>query len=118
MAKDTTPVAAVDHAAAADTPSPPGPYDDYAGKTMGVVALVLAFFTQIPALILGIIAWVWSKNVGISNVPAKVAVAVSSAFILLGILALVGWLILLASAFDGIGEIGGFGPMGPRFLDS
>ncbi len=118
MAKDTTPVAAVDHAAAADPATPPGPYDDYPGKTMGVIALVLAFFTQIPALILGIIAWVWSKNAGISNVPAKVAVAVSSAFILLGLLALVGWVILVASAFDGLGELGGFGPMGPRFLDS
>lgn len=118
MAKDTTPVAAVDHAAATDTATPPGPYDDYPGKTMGVVALVFAFFTQIPALILGIIAWVWSKNAGISNVPAKVAVAVSSAFILLGILALVGWVIVLTSAFDGFGELGGMGRMGPRFLDS
>ena len=118
MAKDTTPVAAVDHAAAADQATPPGPYDDYPGKTMGIVALVLAFFTQIPGLILGIIAWVWSKNAGISNVPAKVAVAVSSAFILLGILALVGWVILIASAVDGIGDLGGFGAMGPRFLDS
>ena len=47
-----------------------GPYEDYAGKTLGIVALVLSFSMQLPALILGIIAWVWSKKLGISNVPA------------------------------------------------
>ena len=84
MAKTIEPVAATEHAATTTTSV--GPYDDYAGKTMGIVALVLAFFTQIPALILGIIAWVWSKNAGVSNVPAKVAVAVSSGLIVLGLL--------------------------------
>jgi len=106
MAKSIEPVAATDHAATTTTSV--GPYDDYAGKTLGIVALVLAFFTQIPALILGIIAWVWSKNAGVSNVPAKVAVAVSSGLIVLGLLALVGWLILVASAIDGFGGLQGF----------
>lgn len=106
MAKTIEPVAATEHAATTTTSV--GPYDDYAGKTMGIVALVLAFFTQIPALILGIIAWVWSKNAGVSNVPAKVAVAVSSGLIVLGLLVAIGWIILVASAIDGFGPLQGF----------
>ena len=106
MAKTIEPVAATEHAATTTTSV--GPYDDYAGKTMGIVALVLAFFTQIPALILGIIAWVWSKNAGVSNVPAKVAVAVSSGLIVLGLLVAIGWIILVASAIDGFCPLQGF----------
>jgi hypothetical protein len=44
---------------------------EYPGRTLGVVALVLSFFLQIPGLIMGIIAWVWSNKVGRSNVPAN-----------------------------------------------
>ena len=117
MAKDTQPVAATEHAAA-DTTTPIGPYDDFPGKTLGIVALVLAFFSQIPALILGIIGWVWSKNAGASNVPAKLAVGVSSALILLGVLALVGWLILVVSAFDGGGAWQEWDMMGPGRIRS
>jgi hypothetical protein len=85
-----------------------GPYEDYAGKTLGIVALVLSFSMQLPALILGIIAWVWSKKLGISNVPAKVAVAVSSALIVLGILIFVGWIIFAAAAVGGFGGFEAF----------
>jgi len=70
---------------------------EYPGQTLGVVALVLSFFLQIPALIMGIIAWNWSNRAGVSNTPAKVSVFVSIGLMVLGILALVGWLILLAS---------------------
>ena len=86
---------------------------EYPGQTMGVVALVLAFFTQIPALILGIIAWVWSNKAGVSNVPAKVAVAVSSVLMVVGLLVVVGWIILVASTFgslDGLPDWDGMGP--------
>jgi len=86
---------------------------EYPGQTMGVVALVLAFFTQIPALILGIIAWVWSNKAGVSNVPAKVAVAVSSVLMVVGLLVVVGWIILVASTFgslDGFQDWDGMGP--------
>ena len=85
---------------------------EYPGRTMGVVALVLAFFHQIPALILGIIAWVWSQKAGYSNTPAKVAVAVSAALMVLGLIALIGWIALLVSLGDefGRGFMGEFGP--------
>jgi hypothetical protein len=51
---------------------------------------------------------VWSKNAGVSNVPAKVAVAVSSGLIVLGLLVVIGWVILVASAIDGFGSLQGF----------
>lgn len=82
---------------------------EYPGRTLGVVALVLAFFSQVPALIMGIIAWVWSNKVGRSNVPAKVAVAVSATLLVLIVLAIVGWTALLVSIG---GELGGFGMNG------
>ena len=91
---------------------------EYPGQTMGIVALVLSFFTQIPALILAIIAWVWSNKAGVNNVPAKVAVAVSSVLIVLGILAVVGWILVVASTVGELGDLGMWGEMGPRGLRS
>ena len=91
---------------------------EYPGQTMGIVALVLAFFTQVPALVLGIIAWMWSNKAGVNNVPAKVAVAVSSVLIVLGVLAVVGWVIFLASAVQGFDGFGGWDSMGRPGLRS
>ena len=82
---------------------------EYPGLTLGVVALVLSFFLQIPALVMGIIAWVWSNKANQSNVPAKVAVAVSATLMVLGILAIVGWTALLVSLGSEFGEFGEFG---------
>ena len=81
---------------------------EYPGQTMGLVALVLSFFSQIPALILGIIAWVWSNKAGISNVPAKVAVAVSATLMLLGVLVFIGWAILAISSLGGLAALEAF----------
>jgi hypothetical protein len=93
---DSTTTEAVDQAA--PTPvTPAKPATEYPGQTLGVVALVLSFFLQIPALIMGIIAWNWSNRAGVSNTPAKVSVFVSIGLMVLGILALVGWVVLLAS---------------------
>lgn len=77
--------------------TPPAPFKEFPGQTLGVVALVLSFFLQIPALIMGIIAWNWSNRAGVSNTPAKVSVFVSIGLMVLGILALVGWFALLVS---------------------
>lgn len=71
--------------------------EEFPGRTLGVVALVLSFFLQLPALIMGIIAWNWSNRAGVTNTPAKIAVFVSIGLIVLGILAVVGWAIALAS---------------------
>lgn len=111
MAQEPERVAADDHVAtSADLNLTDKP--EYPGQTMGVIALVLSFFMQIPALILGIIAWSWSNKAGASNVPAKVAVAVSAVLLVLGVLVLVGWIILISStfgewdAFEGMGRQG------------
>jgi hypothetical protein len=77
--------------------SAPAPFKEFPGQTLGVVALVLSFFLQIPALIMGIIAWNWSNRAGVSNTPAKVSVFVSIGLMVLGILAVVGWFALLVS---------------------
>lgn len=117
MAKNTAPIAAEEHVATNDETglSASG---EYPGQTMGIVALVLSFFLQLPALILGIVAWVWSNKAGVSNVPAKVAVAVSAVLSVLGILVAVGWLILVLSAVGGIAGLDAFDGMGPRGLRS
>ena len=85
---------------------------EYPGQTMGIVALVLSFFVQIAGLILGIIAWVWSNKAGVSNVPAKVAVAVSAVLMVLGLIAIIGWFVLVASALGGLADFDGMGPGG------
>ena len=117
MAKETAPIPADEHVVSNDETALSAS-GEYPGQTMGIVALVLSFFLQIPALILGIIAWVWSNKAGVSNVPAKVAVAVSAVLSILGILVVVGWVILVLSAVGGIAELGGFEGMGPRGLRS
>jgi len=113
MASETTPVGADEHVAQSTDLGLSGS-PEYPGQTMGVVALVLSFFLQIPALILGIIAWVWSNKAGVSNVPAKVAVAVSAVLLVLGLLAVVGWIILLVSTVGGAGGWDAFDTMGGR----
>lgn len=105
---------------AAATPAPveekPVAPKEYPGQTLGIVALVFAFVMQVPALAMGIIAWQWSKRAGVNNNPAKAAVWVSIAFMVLGIVLIVGWLVFIASLATQLGE---FGPMGPgdRFWD-
>jgi hypothetical protein len=99
---------ATDKASDASAVEAPADLKEYPGRTLGVVALVFSFFIQLPALIMGIIAWVWSHRVGENNVPAKVAVAVSGALLLLGILLLVGWIALVVSLGGEYGR--GFDP--------
>ena len=56
------------------------------GKTMGIVALILSFFVQLVALILGIIALVQSKKAGYKNTPAVWAIIISSVLMVVGII--------------------------------
>ena len=73
----------------------------YPGQTLGIVALVLAFFLPVPALALGIVAWVWSHKAGKNNVLAKVSVFVSGAFAVIGIFLFGLWLALAGAVFGG-----------------
>jgi hypothetical protein len=73
----------------------------YPGQTLGIVALVFAFFLPVPALALGIVAWVWSHKAGKNNVLAKVSVFVSGAFAVIGIFLFGLWLALAGAVFGG-----------------
>ena len=73
----------------------------YPGQTLGIVALVLAFFLPVPALALGIIAWVWSNKASKNNVLAKIAVGVSAAFTVIGIFLFGLWIALAGAVFGG-----------------
>lgn len=66
------------------------------------MAIVLAFFLPIPALTLGIIAWVWSHKAGKNNVLAKVSVFVAGAFTIIGVFLLGLWVALAASFSGGL----------------
>jgi hypothetical protein len=115
MATPQKPVVAENHQAVV-TESALSGKPEYPGQTLGLVALVLSFFVQVPALIMGIVAWVWSNRAGVSNVPAKVAVAVSATLIVIGTLVFIGWIVLLVSTLGEFGDMDGFGPMGPDFF--
>jgi hypothetical protein len=57
------------------------------GKTLGVVALILAILPfQLIGLILGIVANGQSKAVGVTNGPAKAAIIVSIILMVLGLI--------------------------------
>ncbi|WP_344071444.1 DUF4190 domain-containing protein [Microbacterium sediminicola] len=88
--------------------SPPaGPPTTVPGKTMGIVALILAFFFQLVALILGIVALVQSRKAGAKNVPAVWAIVLSSVFMVFGIIILA---VVLSSAGALISMCGDLGP--------
>lgn len=83
-------------AAEAATPA----HTTYPGQTLGIVALVFSFVTAVPALAMGIIAWVWSHKAGHNNVVAKVAVGVSAFFTIIGVFFFGIW-VAMATAFLG-----------------
>ncbi|MCT9821540.1 DUF4190 domain-containing protein [Microbacterium sp. W1N] len=77
-----------------------GPGAPVPGKTMGIVALVLAIVPvglQLVGLILGIVALVQSRKAGVKNAPALWAIIVSSVLIVIGVI--VG--IVLVALFAG-----------------
>src|SRR5688572_12916182 len=83
----------VDPQPAVPQPAAPQPVanpGDYPGKTLGIVGLVLVFFTVVIGLILSHIALAQSKKAGYSNTPAKVGVILGWIFVGIGLL----WLIL------------------------
>ena len=77
------------------------------GKTLGIVALILSFFFQLIALILGIVALSQSRKVGEKNTPALVAIILSIVFGIVW-LAIVGGLI--AGGFALFGQCAELGP--------
>lgn len=99
---DPTPEKAAPKPAEAQIAQSAEVHTTYPGQTLGIVALVLAFFLPIPALTMGIIAWVWSHKAGKNNVLAKVSVFVAGAFTLIGVFLLGLWVALAASLSGGL----------------
>ena len=69
-------------------PAPAGaaPGAPIPGKTLGIVALIVAFFANIIGLILGIVALVQSRKAGHKNTPAVWAIIVGSVLFVLSII--------------------------------
>lgn len=76
------------------------------GKTLGIVALILAFFFQLIAFILGLVAMSQSRKVGAKNTPALVAVILSIVFGLIWILVVGGALAGAATLLQQCGDLG------------
>lgn len=66
-----------------ETPGQPAPGAPVPGKTLGIVALIVAFFFQLLGLILGIVALVQSRKAGVRNLPAVWAIIVSAAIMVI-----------------------------------
>ncbi|AYF97773.1 hypothetical protein D7I47_05565 [Protaetiibacter intestinalis] len=64
---------------------------DYPGKTLGIVGLVLVFFTIVIGLVLSAVALSQSKNAGYTNTPAKIGVILGSIFLAI----LVLWVVIV-----------------------
>lgn len=75
-------------------PQQAGPSGDFPGKTLGIVGLVLSFFTTIIGLIISIVALRQSKKAGFKNTPALIGVIigiVTTVFVIIfGAIAIVG----------------------------
>ena len=71
---------------------------DYPGKTLGIVGLILVFFTNFIGLIVSAVALNQSKQAGYKNTPAKVGVILGIVFVALGVLFLILWFAVFASA--------------------
>lgn len=54
------------------------------GKTLGIVALILAFLAPLIGAILGFVAKSQSKKAGVSNTPATVAIVLGLIFTIIG----------------------------------
>ncbi|MDP3209142.1 MAG: DUF4190 domain-containing protein [Rhodoglobus sp.] len=85
---------------AAPAPAPMGAPAPSDGKTLGVVALVVAFFFSVIGIILGFVAKGQSKRAGVKNTPATVAIVLGFIFLVVGI-------IIAVAVGGGVGALAG-----------
>jgi heme/copper-type cytochrome/quinol oxidase subunit 2 len=90
-----TPPPAYPAAPPAGTPAAPVP-----GKTLGIVALIVAFFFNVIGLVLGIVALVQSRKAGARNLPAVWAIIVGAVLMVIGIIVAIVIVIGLGAAAD------------------
>ena len=71
---------------------------EYPGQSLGITGLVLAFVLPLVGLVLGVIAWNWSKKAGEQNGPARAAVIVGGVILAAGLLVYIAWVIAAGPA--------------------
>ena len=95
----------------AGAPYAPAPIAENPGKTMGIVALILAIFLNIVGAIVGIVALNKSKKAGFKNGPALAAIIVGFVLFVLTIIIIVVSVMAGVAAYqqivDACGGLGG-----------
>lgn len=85
-------------------PAPPAASD---GKTLGIIALVVAFFVSLVGIILGFVAKSQSKKAGVKNTPATVAIVLGFIFLAIQII----WIIVaIVAGVAVLGQCAEYGP--------
>lgn len=80
----------------------PAPGQDYPGKTLGIVGLVLAIFFNLIGLIVSAVAYSQSKKAGYKNTPALVGIIIGAVLLALGIIfAIISIVIAVAAVNSG-----------------
>jgi hypothetical protein len=85
---------------------PAGAGGDFPGKTLGIVGLVLSFFTTIIGLIISIVALRQSKKAGFKNTPALIGVIVGIITTLLGIIFGIIGIVAFMALLDQCAQLG------------
>ncbi len=82
------------------TPAPapqPAPADDFPGKTLGIVGLVLAILVPLVGLIISFVANNQSKAAGYPNQLAKIGIIVGAILTALGLIGTIIYVVALGS---------------------
>jgi hypothetical protein len=82
----------------------PVPGQDYPGKTLGVVGLVLAIFFNLIGLIVSAIALNQSKKAGFKNTPALVGVIVGAVLLAISVIVFIASFGLIIAAINSGGS--------------
>lgn len=77
------------------------------GKTLGIVALIVAFFANLIGLILGIVALSQSRKAGVSNLPAVWAIIVGGVSLLIAVILII---VVVSTAGTAIADCATYGP--------
>lgn len=83
-------------------PAPP----EVPGRTLGIVGLILSFFTGLIGLVVSIIALRQSRRAGFSNTPAVIGIVVGAITTLVGIIVAIVFVVALAAVASKCQELG------------
>ncbi len=78
--------------------SAPAVTPEYPGQSLGITGLVFSFVLPLVGLVLGVIAYNWSKKAGVTNGPARAAVIVGGVILAAGLLVYIAWVIAVGPA--------------------